>query len=1085
MNENNITLSINDQEVKAEPGQTVLQVARTMNIWIPTLCYHQPMEAEGSCRLCLVEVEAFGRRRLATSCGYPVAPGIKVYTDTPKVIESRKVVAELLLARCSENKQIRELCEKIGVTDTPFSKDKKDCMLCGLCVQMCNRRMQVGAIGFIGRGYERKVGTPYDRNSSVCITCGACEFICPTGAITAKMNSGRTPIPHKKMFEQGLSACGNIDIPFPSAVPLLPSIDRANCIHFNIGSDSCKICKQVCAPDAITYEQTDVETDIEVGAVIMSPGLERYDPKVRGELGYGRWPNVVTSLQFERILSASGPFQGVVQRPSDGKHPVKVAWIQCVGSRDPHNANPWCSSVCCMYATKQAVIAREHDKHIEPTIFYMDMRAYGKDFDKYVERAKNEYSVRYMRAMVSNVREEPGSSNLMLRYALEDGSLVTETFDMVVLSIGLEPHKDAAKLGEICGVDMSDYKFPKTSTFEPVDSSRPGVFVTGTYQGPKDIPETVMQGSAVASQAMALLGEARWTETLKKELPPEKDISGEEPRLGVFVCSCGINIAGTVDVAKVVEEMRDIPGVVHVENTLYTCSQDSQEKIKQLIKEKNINRVLVASCTPRTHTQLFQETLQEAGLNKYLFELADIREQCSWCHMGQREEATKKAIRLVKMMIAKVKLLQPIKTETVGVTPASLVIGGGVAGMTTALSLAEQGFDVHIIERENELGGLARNLYYTQDGSDVQGFLKSQIATVMAHPRISVHTGVEVQNTEGFVGNFDTVLTDGTSIKHGTIVLSTGGVEYQPTEYLYNESDRVITQHELEKKVFDGLQPASNERYVMIQCVGSREEPNQYCSRICCQDAVKNAIQIKTRNPKAQVAILYRDMRTYGLREDYYTKARDLGVLFVRYDVDKKPLVEKLGDKLRVKTWDYMLNKEISMDTDWVVLSTGLRPHPTTEKVGAIYKVTRNPDGYFLEAHVKLRPVDFPSEGIFVAGLAHAPKNLDETIGQALAAAGRAGVVLSHERLAISGLIAKQKRELCMSCLSCLRICPFGSPFIDEDGKISHNEIKCHGCGLCAGICPAKAFQINGFSDEQMLAMVDVAADCEESGNIN
>ena len=1085
MNEASNIYFINDQEVNVEPGQTVLEAARKLGIWIPTLCHRNPLEPEGACRLCMVEVEAMGRRRLVTSCGYPVSPGIKVYTETPLVKESRQVVAELLLARCSENKEIRELCEKLGVTDTPFSKEKHDCMLCGLCVQMCHQRMQVGAIGFIGRGYDRKVGTPYDRNSDVCITCGACEFICPTGAITAKMNSGRNPIPHKKTFEQGLSACGNIDIPFPSAVPLLPSIDRTNCIHFNIGSDACKICKQVCPPGAITYEQEDIEEEIEVGAVIMAPGLERYNPQVRGELGYGRWPNVVTSLQFERILSASGPFQGVVQRPADGKHPVKVAWIQCVGSRDAHNANPWCSSVCCMYATKQAVIAREHDKHIQPTIFYMDMRAFGKDFDKYVERAKSEYGVRYMRAMVSAVREAPGTSDLVLRYALEDGSLINEEFDMVVLSVGLEPQKDAAKLAEICGVDMTNYLFPQTSTFEPVDASRPGVFVTGTYQGPKDIPETVMQGSAVAGQAMALLGEARWTETIKKETPPERDISAEEPRLGVFVCSCGINIAGTVDVAKVVEEMRDIPGVVHVENTLYTCSQDSQEKIKQLIKEKGINRVLVASCTPRTHTPLFQETLQEAGLNKYLFELADIREQCSWCHMGQREEATKKAIRLVKMSIAKVKLLQPIKTETVGVTPASLVIGGGVAGMTTALSLAEQGFDVHIIEREKELGGLARNLYFTQDGSDVQGYLNSQINAVMAHPRITVHTGVEVQNTEGFIGNFETVLTDGTTILHGTIVLTTGGVEYQPTEYLYNESDRVVTQRELEKKIFEGLQPGSGERYVMIQCVGSREEPNQYCSRICCQDAVKNAIEIKARNPKAQVAILYRDMRTYGLREDYYTKARDLGVLFIRYDVDKKPQVEKIGEKLRIKTWDYMLDKELVMDAEWVVLSTGLRPHPTTEKVGSLYKVTRNPDGYFLEAHVKLRPVDFPSEGIFVAGLAHAPKNLDETISQALAAAGRAGVVLSHERLAISGLIAKQKRELCMSCLSCFRICPFGSPFIDVDGKVSHNEIKCHGCGLCAGICPAKAFQINGFSDEQMLAMIDVAAELEEGGVVN
>ncbi len=846
------------------------------------------------------------------------------------------------------------------------------------------------------------------------------------------------------------------------------------------GCCECMMCVAECQAKAINHEMASEElVNLEVGAVIMGPGLSPYDPKVRGELGFGRWPNVVTSLQFERILSASGPYQGVVKRPGDGKHPFKIAWIQCVGSRDPHNANPWCSSVCCMYATKQAVIAKEHDKRIDPTIFYMDMRAFGKDFDKYVERAKNEYGVRYMRAMVSAVREIPGTGDLSMRYALEDGSLMEETFDLVVLSIGFEPHKDALKLAEVCGIEMTDYIFPRTSAFDPVNTSREGIFVTGTYQGPKDIPETVMQGSAVAGQAMALLGEARWTETIKKEIPPERDISGEEPRLGVFVCSCGINIAATVDVLKVVEEVKDLPGVVHAENLLYSCSQDSQEKIKQLIKEKGINRVLVASCTPRTHAPLFQDTIEEAGLNKYLFDLADIREQCSWCHMGHREEATKKAIKLVETMIAKVRLLQPIKTETVGVTPTCLIVGGGIAGMTAALSLADQGFGVHIVEMEKELGGLAKNLIRTPDGSDVQAFIASRIAEVMKHKRIAVHTGNELAKTEGFVGNFKTTITDGTAIDHGAIILATGGVEYEPSEYLYKESEKVITQRELEKKLAAGGISKTGARYVMIQCVGSREEGYQYCSRICCQDAVKNATEIKEKDPSAQVFILYRDVRTYGLREDYYRKARELGVIFVRYDVDKKPQVAQSGNKLSIKTWDYMLNRELNIEADWVVLSTGLRPHPTTDKVGEMFKVTRNIDGYFLEAHVKLRPVDFPSEGIFVAGLAHAPKNLDETITQALAAAGRAGVVLSHERLAVSGIIAKHRKELCMSCLSCFRVCPFGSPYIGEDGKVAHNEVKCHGCGICAGICPAKAFQVNNFRDDQILAMIDVAAEAE------
>jgi heterodisulfide reductase subunit A2 len=896
-----------------------------------------------------------------------------------------------------------------------------------------------------------------------CTGCGDCEAKCPK-----KVSSE---------FEQGLAVRKAIYSLFPQAVPNTRAIDKNNCIYFKTGR--CRICEKTCKAGAINFEDKEKELELNVGAIILCPGLDRYDAKARGEFGLGRWQNVVTAIQFERILSASGPHKGEIKRPFDGKHPKKVAWIQCVGSRDSHNANPWCSSVCCMYATKQAIIAREHDSEIEPTVFFMEMRSFGKDFDKYVERAKNEYDVRYKRAMISAVREEPGTGDLLLRYAGEDGKLINETFEMVVLSTGLEPHKDATAFAKTFGIETDLYRFAKTFPLNPVRTTRKGVFVTGTYQGPKDIPETVIQGSAVAGEVMSLLSEARGTETVEKELPPEKDIKGEGPRIGVFVCHCGTNIASTVEVEKVVDAVKDLPGVVYATNTLYACSQDSQEMLRKVVGEMKLNRVVVASCTPRTHEPLFQETIRDAGLNKYLFDLADIREQCSWCHKGQNEEATKKAIRIVKMAIAKARLLEPLVTDTVGVTPAAMIIGGGIAGMTAALSLADQGFQVSLVEKEKELGGLLKKLYRTLEGDDIREFLKARSERVLAHGRIKVYTDAEVEKTGGFVGNFETTLTNGSVIKHGAIILATGGIEYQPTEYFYNESERVITQRELEEKLALGENMPDGERYVMIQCVGSREEPNQYCSRVCCQDAVKNAMALKERNPKAQVFILYRDIRTYGLKEDYYKKARDMGVFFVRYEVDKKPAVERIGDNLRIRTWDYMLNKELILDADWLVLSTGLRPHPTASKIGEIYKVTRNSDGYFLEAHVKLRPVDFPSDGIFTAGLAHAPKNLDETISQALAAAGRAGTVLSKAKLSVSGIVARQRKELCMSCLSCFRVCPFDSPYIDEQGKVAHNEIKCHGCGICAGICPAKAFQVNNFRDDQILAMIDAAAECE------
>jgi heterodisulfide reductase subunit A len=893
-----------------------------------------------------------------------------------------------------------------------------------------------------------------------CTGCGACEKKCPKLVVSE--------------FEQGLSKRKAIYSLLPQAVPNTRVIDADNCLYFQRGR--CKACQKFCDAHAINFEDQARDYELKVGAIILSPGLDRYNPRVRQELGFGRWPNVVTSIQFERILSASGPFSGEIKRPSDERHPRKVAWIQCVGSRDPHNANPWCSSVCCMYATKQAVIAKEHDGAIQPTVFYMEMRAFGKDFDKYVDRAKNQYGVVYRRTMISDIKEEPQTGNLILRYAAEDGTLIDEVFDLVVLSIGFQPHADAREFARIFGIEPNQHGFARTTAFAPVETSRPGVYVTGTYQGPKDIPETVAQGSAVAGRSMALLGEARGTEITVEELPEEIDVGGEEARIGVFVCHCGINISQSVDVKKVAAEMGALPNVAYSDDLMYACAPDGQEKIKEMIKGHKLNRVIVASCTPRTHAPLFQDTIREVGLNKYLFELADIREQCSWCHMGQKEIATKKAGEIVRMNVAKARLLQPVQTDSVAVIPAAMVIGGGVAGMTAALSLGDQGFDVHLVEQAPQLGGLAGGVYRTLDGSDVQGFVHERIAAVEAHPKVKTYLGCTVDATGGFVGNFKTTLSDGAQFEHGAIVVATGGEEYAPQEYGFGQFEQVITQRALEKSIAEGLDPGQR-HYLMIQCVGSREEPHNYCSRICCQDAIKNAIAIKTKSPAAQVTILYRDIRTYGLREDYYQQARELGVLFVRFEPERKPVISPDGARLQVEVYDYVLNQELRLYPDVVALSTGLRPHPSTEKTGKQYKLTRNPDGYFLEAHVKLRPVDFPSEGIYVAGLAHAPKNLDETVSQALAAAGRAGVLLSHDRLGVSGIISKHNRDICMSCLACLRVCPFGSPFIDEDGKISHNEVICTGCGICAGICPAKAFQVNNFRDEQMKAMIDAATE--------
>lgn len=890
-----------------------------------------------------------------------------------------------------------------------------------------------------------------------CTGCGICEKKCPKLVTNP--------------FEQGLSKRKAIYSLMAQAVPSTRVIDPEHCIYLQRGK--CRACEKFCEAEAINFADQPKEYELTVGAIILAPGLDRFDPGKRQELGFGRWPNVLTSVQFERILSASGPFLGEVKRPSDETHPQKIAWIQCVGSRDTRG-NPWCSSVCCMYATKQAIIAKEHDRNIEATIFYMDLRAFGKDFDKYVEKAKQIYGVKYKRAMISQVMEEAKSNDLILRYSNEQGQLKEEKFNLIVLSVGLEPHKDIQNLAQTFDIELDPYNFAKTSTTSPIDTNRPGIFVLGTFQGPKDIPETVIQGSAAAGKAMALLGEARGKEIEQKTLPPELEVSDQEPRIGVFVCHCGINIAQTVNIQEVVAAVRDLPQVIHAENMLYSCSQDSQERIKALVKEKGLNRVLVASCTPRTHESLFQETIRDAGLNKYLFELADIREQCSWCHMGDNQAATKKAIEIVKMHIGKVRKLRPIHTDSVPVTPGALIIGGGIAGITAGLSLADQGFQVHLVEKEDKLGGLLNQVFSTLGEKDIQTFLQKKINSLASHPLVQVHLGTEVVATSGFVGNFQTRLSNGQTVDHGAILITCGGRENVPSSYNFGQDKRVITQRELEKRL-QTTPPQPGETFCMIQCVESREEPHNYCSRICCQDALKNSIAIKEASPKSQVVIFYRDLRSYGLREIYYRRARELGVIFVHFSPPNKPQVAIQEDKIQVQGFDFILNKEITFQTDWLVLSTGLLPHPSAEEVGKLYKLTRNEDGFFLEAHVKLRPVDFPSEGIFLAGLAHGPKNLDETIAQALAAASRAGILLSHKQLDVSGIVATHNRDICMSCLACFRICPFDSPFIDKDGKVSHNQIKCMGCGLCAGICPAKAFQVNKFEDEQIWAMIDEA----------
>ena len=852
--------------------------------------------------------------------------------------------------------------------------------------------------------------------------------------------------------------------------------EAERCLSCGVCSE-CLECLYACQPKAIDHEMTARRRELAVGAVVLAPGAELFDPRLKEEYGYGRYPNVVTSLEFERILSASGPFGGHAQRPSDGREPRRIAWLQCVGSRDPAGGQPYCSSVCCMYALKEAVIAREHLGQVEATLFYLDVRAFGKDFERYVERARQEHGVRLVRSLVSGLKEDPQTRDLIVRYGDARGRLCEERFDLVVLSLGLVPGRSARELAERLGLKPDAHGFPARVPLAPTETVRPGVFAVGSFREPKDIPETVIEASAAAARASAQLAPSRGTLTRRKTYPPERDLGRVEERVGVFVCHCGINIGSVVDVPQVVEYARTLPGVAYAEHNLYTCSQDTQARIREKIEEHGLNRIVVASCTPRTHEPLFQDTIREAGLNRSLFEMTNLREQDSWVHRQDPAAATAKAMQLVAMAVAKARMLRPIQRPRLQVEPGVLVVGGGAAGMTAALSVAEQGFAVHLVEREPVLGGHLRHIHRRLDGADPQAHLRSLVERVQAHPRIRVYTGAQVTQVAGHVGRFETTLAlaGGTQaqVTHGAVIVATGGRAVTPREYLYGQDERVLTQTELEERLTQG--PVGARRVVMIQCVGSREPARPYCSRFCCGQAIKNAIALKEADAATEVVVLFRDVRSYGFRELYYRRARELGVLFSPYEAEARPRVWLEGGRLRVAA--QTPDGELGWEPDLVVLSTGVEP-PDNRPLAQMLKVPLTEEGFFLEAHVKLRPLEFAADGVFVCGLAHSPRDLDEALAQAQGAAVRAVGLLARGELEAAGITATVNERLCAGCGLCVTVCPYGARELDPERRVAEViQVLCQGCGACCVACPSGASQQQGFEKRMELAKVEAAVE--------
>lgn len=907
-----------------------------------------------------------------------------------------------------------------------------------------------------------------------CIACGMCAEKCPK------------VVPNE--FNNGLGTRKAAYLKFPQAVPLKYAIDASHCIWLN-KPGRCGACAKACPAGAIDFNAKPKEHVLEVGAVALALGFDTYDPSPLDFTGYGRLKNVVTALEFERLLSPSGPCLGHMERPSDHKIPKKIAWLQCVGSRDINRAaHSYCSSVCCMYAIKQAVIAREHaGGQLDASIFYMDMRCHGKEFERYYERAKAS-GVRFVRSRVHSIwpaghamstgKGFDYGQDLLLRYSDEDGHQHDEVFDLAVLSVGMQPSSYATKLLKELNISVDGDGFVPCPSFSPVATSRPGIFVCGPISGPKDIPQSVTEASSVAAEISAMLAPARWQATKTREFPPERDVSAEAPRIGVFVCHCGINIASVVDVKRVAEYVRTLPGVVFVQDNLFTCSQDTIVQMVETIKREGLNRVVVASCTPRTHEPLFQETLREAGLNRYLFEMANIRDQDSWVHQNEPEKATEKAKDLVRMAVAKVRGDQALAANQVPVHKRALVIGAGATGMTAALSLADQGFPVHLVEKSEVLGGNARRLYRTWQGEEVKERLAGLIERVKAHSNITLHLSTEIENTSGSVGRFKTRLSNGQEIEHGVALVSVGGQPWKPSgdwQYLYGEDERVKTLLDVDElcmadeKRFSGLK-----NVVFMHCVGSRIPERPYCSRVCCTHAIDQALKLKELNPDMNIFMLYRDIRTYGQRERLYQEARAKGIVFIRYELNNKPVLLRDGDGLVMQALDHVLKRPVAIRPDMVVLATAVEPRPDAKGLSKFFKCSINADGFLMEAHAKLRPVDFATDGVFLSGLCHYPKPIEESIAQAKAAAVRAARVLAQDVVPAESAVAVVNPNKCVTCGVCAKICPYSA--ISKDPviqKASVDSTLCKGCGACVAACRSDAITLKNMGNEQIMAAIE------------
>ncbi len=901
-------------------------------------------------------------------------------------------------------------------------------------------------------------------NSIKCVTCGLCWRSCPVQAVSE--------------FNFGLGARKAIYLAYAGAVPNIPFIDAGTCLHLK--GEECNKCAEVCPTDAIDWGQKEQLQELQVGAILLTPGIEPLRASDEAaKLGYGKMPNVIDNFQMDRLVSIYGPTGGQVQRPSDGKQAQRIAIVQCIGSRKTDKDLSYCSSICCMHATRLAMSLKAKSNETEVVIFHNDVMAYSKGHEQIYNQAKDSLGVKYTRGEIGSITEDPQTKDLKVEYiSAEGGKPAEESFDLLVLSLGLTPSSDGTNLAKSLGIPFDRWGFPETANQSSM--AKPGVFVGGSFHSLSDTPEAVVNAEAAALEIAEFLAGAATTVGQPAQAPTSQShVSDTLPKVGVFVCQCGGMISKTLNTAELAEYASGLEGVAESQVLDYACFAPGISQIKQTIKEKGLNRAVVVACSARSLLPLFQKTVADTGLNKFLVEMVNAREFCAWVHLKESDKATQRLRDEIRGSVAKVRELQPIPPAARDITQRALVIGGGVAGMVAALSLASQEIPVDLVEKSERLGGNANRLCYDPAGRKVSQYIGTLNKRIEDSSLIRVFLGSKVTEITGRIGQFHTkILTPaaGAEAEHGAIIVATGGREYKPEEYLYAKNKEVITQLELEERFAGSDNWLEGIKSVLVlHCVGSRDEQRPYCSRICCSQAVKNSLKLKELNPEITVHHLYRDMRTYFLNDILYHEAKQRGIAFTKYDEKAGiDVSKKRGGSLTVSFTKVDTGKTMELRPDLLVLNSAVLAGDDNESLSSILGVPLGEDGFFAEDdYMTLTPVDFTKKGIYLCGLAHGPKSLDESAAQAKAAAMRALAVLSKERLVQQAVVAEVNSDRCVACLTCVRACPFTVPFINEQQVAQILPHECRGCGVCVSSCPKDAIELKTFADNDVIPQIE------------